>query len=168
MEVGSSATPHIEDTLEAARERLGRIAPARSSCRPEVRRETRSRRRPLRRSSRPCGQEPNPGARPHPAGFADEVGPCRDDDHRRHGTTTLFAALNILGRHRQEHTAPSPLRVHPLPQHDRGAGPVGKVTTPIVDNYATHKHPKARNGWPGIPNWTFHFTPDFRILAQSG
>jgi hypothetical protein len=28
--------------------------------------------------------------------------------------------------------------------------PVGKVTTPIVDNYATHKHPKVRNG-PASP-----------------
>src|SRR5271166_6383912 len=71
---------------------------------PEVRREAQRRRRPLRRSSRPCGcslgrrEEPNPGTRPHPAGIADEARPRRDDDARlqRHGTTTLFAALNIL------------------------------------------------------------------------
>jgi hypothetical protein len=43
-------------------------------------------------------EEPNPGARPHPAGAADEEGRCgtmpHDDKH--HGTTTLFAALDVL------------------------------------------------------------------------
>jgi transposase len=56
--------------------------------RPEVRRETQGRRRPLCRSSRPCGRplgrrkEPDPGARPHPARVTDEAGPCRHDDPR--------------------------------------------------------------------------------------
>ena len=61
-------------------------------------------RRPLRRSYGPCGrplgrrEEPNPGVRPHPAGVADEAAPCRNDahDYKRHGTTTLFAARNVL------------------------------------------------------------------------
>jgi len=43
--------------------------------------------------------------------------------------------------------------------HDRGAGPVEKLIHAIVDNYATHKHPRCANGWPGIPAGPFHFTP---------
>jgi transposase len=29
----------------------------------------------------------------------------------------------------------------------------------IVDNYATHKHPKVRRWLARHPRWTFHFTP---------
>jgi hypothetical protein len=29
----------------------------------------------------------------------------------------------------------------------------------IVDNYATHKHPKVRAWLARHPRWTFHFTP---------
>ena len=54
--------------------------------RSEVRRQAQGRRRSLRRSARPCRralgrrEEPNPGARPHPAGPADEAGPRRHND----------------------------------------------------------------------------------------
>ena len=34
-----------------------------------------------------------------------------------------------------------------------------KAIHAIVDNYATHKHPRCAHGLPGIPRWTFHFTP---------
>jgi transposase len=37
--------------------------------------------------------------------------------------------------------------------------PVGKVIHAIVDNYATHKHPKVRQWLARHPRWTFHFTP---------
>ena len=37
--------------------------------------------------------------------------------------------------------------------------PVGKVIHAIVDNYATHKHPKGRQWLARHPRWTFHFTP---------
>jgi hypothetical protein len=47
---------------------------------------------------------------------------------KRHGTTTLFAVFNVLdgtviGRNMQRHRHQ---RVHPLSQHDRGAGPGGE------------------------------------------
>jgi transposase len=29
----------------------------------------------------------------------------------------------------------------------------------VVDNYATHKHPKVRQWLARHPRWTFHFTP---------
>jgi transposase len=37
--------------------------------------------------------------------------------------------------------------------------PAGKVIPAIVDNYATHKHPKIRQWLARHPRWTFHFTP---------
>src|SRR5262249_39546544 len=29
----------------------------------------------------------------------------------------------------------------------------------IIDNYATHKHPKVREWLSKLPRWTFHFPP---------
>jgi transposase len=45
-------------------------------------------------------------------------------DYKRHGTTTLFAALNVLDRlgYRPQHAAPSASGVHPLSQCHRGGG----------------------------------------------
>src|SRR5207248_6137329 len=37
--------------------------------------------------------------------------------------------------------------------------PVGKVIHAVVDNYATHKHPKVRQWLARHPRWRFHFTP---------
>ena len=37
--------------------------------------------------------------------------------------------------------------------------PTGRLVHVILDNYATHKHPKVRAWLAGHPLWTFHFTP---------
>ena len=37
--------------------------------------------------------------------------------------------------------------------------PAGKVIHAILDNYASHKHPKVRAWLARHPRWTFHFTP---------
>ena len=37
--------------------------------------------------------------------------------------------------------------------------PAGKAIHAILDNYATHKHPKVRAWLARHPRWTFHFTP---------
>ena len=37
--------------------------------------------------------------------------------------------------------------------------PRRKAIHAIVDNYATHKHPKVRRWLARHPRWTFHFTP---------
>jgi len=37
--------------------------------------------------------------------------------------------------------------------------PAGRVIEAIVDNYATHKHPKVKAWLARHPRWTFHFTP---------
>ena len=82
-------------------------------------------------------------------------------DYKRNGTTTLFAALNVLdgtvlGRCMQKHTHQEFIRF--LNAVERPL-PAGKIIHAIVDNYATHKHPKVRAWLQRHPRWTFHFTP---------
>jgi putative transposase len=84
-------------------------------------------------------------------------------DYVRHGTTTLFAALNVLNgtvlaeckpRHRHQEflsflrtidkSVPAELDIHC-----------------IVDNYATHSHPKVRAWLAARPRWNMHFIPTY-------
>jgi len=85
----------------------------------------------------------------------------RSHDYKRHGTTSLFAALDIAtgrvigkcyGRHRAkefrkfldqiEAAVPGDLDVHL-----------------VMDNYATHKTPLIRNWLAKRPRWHVHLTP---------
>src|ERR1700756_5064465 len=52
----------------------------------------------IRQSMRWCCRSMRRAKSRHPAGAADEARPLRHDthDYKRHGTTTLFAALNVL------------------------------------------------------------------------
>ncbi len=82
-------------------------------------------------------------------------------DYKRHGTTTLFAALNVLdgkviGRCIQRHRHQEFIRFLNVTE---AAVPKGKAIHAIVDNYATHKHPKVQAWLARHPRWTFHFTP---------
>jgi transposase len=82
-------------------------------------------------------------------------------DYKRHGTTTLFAALNVLdgkviGRCMQQHRHEEFIRF--LNDVERVVPP-GKLVEAVVDNYATHKHPRVRAWLARHPRWTFHFTP---------
>jgi hypothetical protein len=82
-------------------------------------------------------------------------------DYKRHGTTTLFAALNLLdgaviGRCMQRHRHEEFIRF--LNDIER-AVPAGKLIEAVVHNYATHKHPKVKAWLARHPRWTFHFTP---------
>ena len=82
-------------------------------------------------------------------------------DYKRNGTTTLFAALNtldgtVVGRCLPKHTHKEFIKV--LNAVER-AVPAGKVIHAIVDNYATHKHPKVLEWLADHPRWGFHFTP---------
>src|SRR5271155_4988946 len=82
-------------------------------------------------------------------------------DYKRHGTTTLFAALNVLegkiiGRCMQRHRHQEFIRFLNAIESDV---PAGKLVHVVLDNYATHKHPKVR-AWLGRhPRFVFHFTP---------
>jgi transposase len=82
-------------------------------------------------------------------------------DYERHGTTTLFAALNVLdgrvvGRCMQRHRHQEFLRFLNAVE---AAVPAGKLVHAILDNYGTHKHPKVLAWLARHPRWTFHFTP---------
>jgi transposase len=82
-------------------------------------------------------------------------------DYIRHGTTTLFAALNVLngrviGRCMQRHRHQEFIRF--LNAVEREV-PAGKLIHVILDNYAAHKHPKVMQWLARHPRWTFHFTP---------
>lgn len=84
-------------------------------------------------------------------------------DYKRHGTTTLFAALNVLNgavlaackpRHRHQEflsflrdidkAVPAELDIHC-----------------ICDNYATHSHPKIKAWLATRPRWHMHFIPTY-------
>ena len=84
-------------------------------------------------------------------------------DYKRHGTTTLFAALNVRNgkvlaeckpRHRHQEflaflrkidaTVPQRLQIHL-----------------IVDNYSTHKHARVKSWLAKRPRWHIHFVPTY-------
>jgi DDE superfamily endonuclease/Homeodomain-like domain len=82
-------------------------------------------------------------------------------DYKRHGTTTLFAALNVLdgqiiGQCQQRHTHAEWLKF--LRKIDRQT-PKGKTLHLIADNYATHKHPAVQEWLAKHPRFNMHFTP---------
>ena len=81
-------------------------------------------------------------------------------DYKRHGTTTLFAALNLLdgsviGQCMQRHRHQEFIRF--LNRIERDV-PADKLIHVILDNYATHKHPKVRAWLERHERWTFHYT----------
>jgi transposase len=82
-------------------------------------------------------------------------------DYIRNGTTTLFAALNVLdgtvlGRCMQRHRHQEFIR---FLNAIEAAVPAGKLVHVILDNYATHKHPKVMAWLDRHERWTFHYTP---------
>jgi transposase len=82
-------------------------------------------------------------------------------DYKRNGTTTLFAALDILegkviGRCTQRHRHQEFIRF--LNAVEREV-PADKAVHVVLDNYATHKHPKVTAWLQRHRRFTFHFTP---------
>ena len=82
-------------------------------------------------------------------------------DYKRHGTTTLFAALSVLdgqviGQCQQRHRHTEWLKF--LRQIDRET-PRDKTLHLIADNYATHKHPAVERWLAKHPRFNMHFTP---------
>jgi len=84
-------------------------------------------------------------------------------DYIRHGTTTLFAALNVLDgevlteckpRHRHQEFL-SFLR------YIEDAVPAGLDIHMVADNYATHKHAKVKAWIAAHPRWHVHFVPTY-------
>lgn len=82
-------------------------------------------------------------------------------DRTRHGTTSLFAALNvpydtIIGRCMQPHRHRESIRFSDLVQAEV---PVGGLVPAMLDNYIARKHPKVMKWLARQPRWTFQFTP---------
>ena len=82
-------------------------------------------------------------------------------DYKRHGTTSLFAALNVLdgtviGECLPRHRAPEFLRF--LKRLNREL-PRNKELHLIVDNYYTHNTPDVRTWLDAHPRFTLHFIP---------
>jgi len=82
-------------------------------------------------------------------------------DYQRHGTTTLFAALNMLdgkvigdcmSRHRHQEF------IRFLQLIDTKT-PLDLSLHLIVDNYGTHKHPKVQKWLKRHPRFLMHFIP---------
>src|SRR5712675_1265543 len=82
-------------------------------------------------------------------------------DYKRNGTTTLFAALNMLygkviGTCMPRHRHREFLRFLKLIDHRT---PPGLDLHLIVDNYATHKTPAVKRWLTAHPRFHLHFTP---------
>lgn len=97
------------------------------------------------------------------AGLPCAPGHCatQTHDYKRHGTTTLFAAMEIVGgevvytfhrRHRHQEWIPF-------------LGLIEERTPPdkqihlIIDNYSAHKHPAVRQWLDERPRFHVHYTP---------
>jgi len=84
-------------------------------------------------------------------------------DYRRHGTTTLFAALDtaqgkVITQCRPRHRHQEYLGF--LREIDKSVPKTLDVHI-IVDNYATHKHPRVQRWVAARPRFHVHFTPTY-------
>jgi putative transposase len=84
-------------------------------------------------------------------------------DHQRHSTSSLFAELNVLDgavfaqrKHRHRHLK----FLGFLCQIDANVSPQLDIHL-IVDNHATHKHPKVKAWLARHPRWHTHLTPTY-------
>src|SRR3989442_14899532 len=82
-------------------------------------------------------------------------------DYERHGTTTLFAALNILEGHVIEACMPRHRHTEFLAFLERieRETPKRRAIHLILDNYGTHKHPAVQDWFAAHPRYHLHFTP---------
>jgi transposase len=85
----------------------------------------------------------------------------RTHDYYRHGTVTLFAALNylsgkIIAQNKARHRHQEWLE---FLRHIDAQTPPELALHLIVDNYATHKHPKVKAWLAKHPRFQIHFVP---------
>ncbi len=84
-------------------------------------------------------------------------------DYIRHGTTTLFAALDIasgqvLAQCKRRHRHQEFLQ---FLRHIDSSVPKDLEVHLVIDNYATHKHPKVRRWLAARPRYHVHYTPTY-------
>ena len=91
-------------------------------------------------------------------------------DYKRHGTTSLFVAMDVAsgevvgetyGRHRHQ-------EVLRFLREVEKAVPKDQEIHIILDNYATHKHRRVRDWAAGTGRVRFHFVPDELLVAEPG
>ena len=87
----------------------------------------------------------------------------RTHDYRRHGTTSLFAALdaksgNVIG---QTHRRLRSLEIRKLLDRIDASVPPDVEVHIIMDNYGTHKTPLIRAWFAKRPRYHVHFTPTY-------
>jgi transposase len=85
----------------------------------------------------------------------------RSHDYKRHGTTSLFAALDIatgrvIGKCYPRHRA---IEFRKFLDEIEAAVPTDLDVHLVIDNYATHKAPTVRNWLNRRPRWHVHLTP---------
>ena len=85
----------------------------------------------------------------------------RTHDYVRHGTTSLFAALDaatgdVIGKCYKRHRA---VEFKKFLAEIEAKVPADMDIHIVMDNYATHKTPAIRNWFAKRPRWHVHFTP---------
>src|SRR5437867_4476934 len=97
------------------------------------------------------------------AGLPCGEGHCetKTHDYKRHGTTTLFAAINvhsgeIVHLFQQQHRHPEWIQfLGWIEEHTAG----GKQIHLVIDNYSAHKHAAVRQWLAEHPRFHIHYTP---------
>ena len=87
----------------------------------------------------------------------------RTHDYRRHGTTSLFAALDmasgkVIGRTYPQHRA---IEFKKFLEHIDKQVPADLSVHLILDNYSTHKTPEIKKWLLRHPRFQLHFTPTY-------
>jgi transposase len=88
----------------------------------------------------------------------------RSHDYERHGTTTLFAALNagrgeVINKCYRSHRTSEFIKF--LNQVDNEVPSEVEQVHVVMDNYGTHKTPVAKRWFERHPRWIAHFTPTY-------
>jgi transposase len=96
-----------------------------------------------------------------PAGLGEVEGIAHD--YFRHGTTTLFAALDVasgevIGQCKARHRHQEFLS---FLRHVDKSVPASLDVHLVINNYATHKHPKVRVWLAQHPRYHVHYTPTY-------
>ena len=87
----------------------------------------------------------------------------RTHDYRRHGTTSLFAALEVKTSHviGQTHRRHRSVEFRKFLDHVEANVPADLDIHVIMDNYGTHKTALIRNWFAKRPRFHAHFTPTY-------
>jgi transposase len=87
----------------------------------------------------------------------------RTHDYKRHGTTSLFAALDlktsqVIGQLHRRHRS---WKFRQFLDEIEAQVPAELEVHIIMDNYGTHKTPMIREGFAKLPRFHVHFTPTY-------